>query len=309
MRAPVRTEIVARLAPLAEGLVTDWARRLPGLRHADLRLEVVESKYALAENGAAKGGGDDAAVTLDARVLAGTAAVAPGYFGRSLGTADLDGFEDLARRALAAAHRRAVASAEAKARSRRAWGPLGACLADTVLAPVPASRDVVPAVCRIDPRETPLPEMIAYTTDVSRRLAALPGGLDHNYVATLTQLARELFVSSEGARIDQATALTSGYCSVVASGPGNSQELHDVLGHQRGWEILEDGIADPLMPRTPFADFAAALGREARELSQAPPLPAVDGPVVVVIDTTRTTARARPAAGSCTSIAASSAAS
>ena len=29
---------------------------------------------------------------------------------------------------------------------------------------------------------------------------------------------------------------------VVATGPDNSQEIYDVLGHQRGWEILTRGV-------------------------------------------------------------------
>ena len=61
----------------------------------------------------------------------------------------------------------------------------------------------------------------------------------------MTQLNRELFASSEGALIDQSFALTQGMCYVVAAGDDNSQELYDVLGHQRGWEILTDGVDEP----------------------------------------------------------------
>src|SRR5207253_5095106 len=92
------------------------------------------------------------------------------------------------------------------------------------------------------PRALPLGEMVAFTTDVSRRVAAVDPAVKHNYITTLTQLSRELFASSEGALIDQSFALTQGMCYVIGVYAQVSQELYDVLGHQRGWEILASGI-------------------------------------------------------------------
>src|SRR5262249_16734015 len=71
---------------------------------------------------------------------------------------------------------------------------------------------------------------------------------------------------------------------VVANGDGNSQEVYDVLGHQRGWEILTQGVADPLMSFPPFAEFALAIARDAVELSEAPPLPTLDRETPVITD-------------------------
>jgi TldD protein len=100
----------------------------------------------------------------------------------------------------------------------------------------------------------------------------------------MTQLSRELFASSEGALIDQAIALTQGVCYVIANGDGNSQAIYDVLGHQRGWEILLTGVDDPLMSFPSFPDFALAIAREAVELCQAPALPSSNAEVTVVTD-------------------------
>ena len=100
----------------------------------------------------------------------------------------------------------------------------------------------------------------------------------------MTQLSRELFASTEGALIDQSFALTQGMCLVVGVDGDVSQELYDVLGHQRGWEILTDGVDDPLLGFPPFVDFALAMARESVELARAPALPTSERQEVVVTD-------------------------
>src|SRR5204862_8031920 len=98
------------------------------------------------------------------------------------------------------------------------------------------------------------------------------------------RLSRELFASTEGACIDQAFALTQGSCSVVAVAGATSQDLYDVLGHQRGWEILLEGVDEPLIRFPKFCDWALGLARPAKALALAPPLPTSDREVVVVTD-------------------------
>ncbi len=280
----IETRLIDRIAPLAGELVTTWARSLADLRYADLRLEVAEGKYAAAENGASKSSGDDYGFAFGIRVLAGRRMTAPGYFGRSLGAADLPHLDRILKEALQAAYRRAMANAEFKAEVKGKFGALGDSLSDTRLHPVQVRREIVPAVFEIDPRAVPLDEMVRFTTDVSRQVAAVHARLSYNYISTMTQLSRELFASSEGALIDQSFALTQGMCYVVATGEGNSQELYDVVGHQRGWEILIRGIDDPLMSFPPFLDFSLGLAREGVELAVAPALPTLDREVPVVTD-------------------------
>ena len=124
---------------------------------------------------------------------------------------------------LDAAYRRAMANAEWKAQARGKFGPLGESLADTRLHPVRVCRDTVAALYEVDPRTMDIAEMTRFTREISARVKGFHASLGYNYVSTMTQLARELFASSEGALIDQSFALTQGLCYVVANGVGNSQ--------------------------------------------------------------------------------------
>jgi TldD protein len=265
-------------------MLRDAARRLPHLAYADVRLEVSEGKSAGAENGESKSSDDDYGFAAGVRVLAGDRMVAPGWVGLTLGTADLGDLPRALREAVERAYRRALVNAELKAAARGKFGPLGEALADTRLHPIDVREDTVAATYAIDPRTLPLAEAVAYTTDVSRRIAAGHAAVKYSYVSTLTQLCRELFASTEGSLIDQSYALTQGLCYVVGVAGEVSQELYDVVGHQRGWEILTAGVDDPLLGFPPFADFALAMARESVELAQAPPLPGSERPEVVVTD-------------------------
>ena len=284
MASTLGVDALEPLRHTARDLLRDGARRLAHLRYADLRAEIVEARSATAENGASRGAADDSTFGLSVRVLAGHRAVAAGWIGLTLGAADLPELPRVIADALDRAYRRAVANAEMKADAREKFGSLGASLADTVLHPVAVREDTVPAVFRLDPRSVDLGEMVRLSTDISRRLGAADRRLKYNYVGTLTQLSRELFASTEGALIDQSFALTHGYCSVVGVSGTVTQRLGEAMGHQRGWETLLEGVDDPLMPFPPFADFALALGRDAVELCEAPPLPTSSGEVVVVTD-------------------------
>ncbi len=280
----IETRLIDRITVLAAEVVTAYARSLADLRYADLRVEVTEGKYAAAENGASKSSGDDYGFAFGVRVLAGQRMVAPGYFGRSLGAADLPHLEHIFKDALQSAYRRAMANAELKAEVKGKFGALGDSLSDTRLHPVQVRQEVVPAVFEVDPRAVPLDEMVRFTTDISKQVRAVHARLSYNYVSTMTQLSRELFASSEGALIDQSFALTQGMCYAVATGEGNSQELSDVVGHQRGWEILTRGVDDPLMTFPPFLEFSLDMAREGVELAVSPALPTLDREVTVVTD-------------------------
>lgn len=284
MSRPVTVELIGAVKDDVRALLRDTARRLPHLAHADARLEVTEARSATAENGAARFSGDDYGLTLGVRVLAGDRAVAAGYAGLVLGAADADDLLRVVRDALEQAYRRAMASAERKADAREKFGPLGRSLADTRLHPVEIHEDTVPAEYEIDPRSVSLPSMIRFATAISRQVAAADHRVAHNQVTVLTALTRELFASTEGALIDQAFSLTEGACRAVAASAATNVDLHDVMGHQRGWEIFERGVAEPALRFPVFAEFALALAREAVALSEAPPLPTSDREVVVVTD-------------------------
>lgn len=280
----VGVELIDRARDAAAALLADARRRLAHLAYADIRVEVTESRHAIAENGAARASGDDHACTAGVRVLAGDRALAPGWIGLVLGAADAPALEARLHELIERAYRRALANAEQKAIAREKFGPLAESLADLRLHAVDVRRDVVPAVYAIDPRSVPLADMVAAAVDVSRAVAAAQPTVRYSWIALLTQLTRELFASTEGALIDQAFALTQGAASVVAVGREGTQELYDVMGHQRGWEIIAGGIDDPLLAFPPFREFALALARDAAELAAAPVLPSSEREVVVVTD-------------------------
>jgi len=280
----VSVDLIDTVAPMVETRVREAARRLPHLRYADIRLEVTEAKGAGAENGTPKFSGDDYGLALGARVLAGDRMIAPGYVGQTLGTADVADLDRIVREALERAYRRAMVNGEMKADAREKFGPLGESLADTRLHPIEVRQDAVPAVYRVDPRTMALAEMVRYSTDVSRQVAAVDAGIKYNYIGTMTELSRELFVSSEGARIDQSFALTLGSCTVVTVDGEVSQDLYDAIGHQRGWEILLDGVDEPTLRFPRFLEFSLSLAREGVALAAAPVLPTSDREVVVVTD-------------------------
>src|SRR5262245_44143844 len=230
----IEIALIDRVKSMVHDLVTAYARTLPDLQYADVRVGVSEAKYATAENGAPRASGDDYGFAFGIRVIAGHRMVAPGYVGRGLGASDLPHLDRLLREGLLTAYRRAMANAEAKMQVRAKFPGLGDALAETRLHPVPIRQEVVPAIFDIDPRAVPLDDMVRLTGDISARIAAIDSRLRYNYVSTTTQICRELFASSQGALIDQSFALTQGLGDVVADGSDNGQEIYDVLGHQRG---------------------------------------------------------------------------
>jgi len=284
MGTKITTELIDQIKEMVFQLTTSHVKQLGHLRYADIRIEIIEGKAAGAENGSSKFSGEDYGFAFGVRVLAGERMVAPGYFGQSLGAADLDRLAEILKEGIRSAYRRAMANGEMKANAREKFGALGESFTDTRLHPIQVRQEVVPAVCEVDPRAVDLEEMVRYTTDVSKQVAAAHGELKYNFVSTMTQLSRELFCSSEGANIDQSFALTQGVCYVVAVAQDVSHEVYDVLGHQRGWEILLRGVAEPLMQFPTFIDFSLDMAREAVQVAHAPQLPSTDHEVVVITD-------------------------
>ena len=97
-------------------------------------------------------------------------------------------------------------------------------------------------------------------------------------------LERQLFVSSEGANIDQTWAFSQGTCFVVAQGKDGHQELYDYSGHQRGWEIITRGVEEEFIQLPHLMDFSLELARDTVALAACKPLKATDDEVVVVTD-------------------------
>jgi TldD protein len=276
----VDLSLIERIKDEAAGLVRE-SHRLPHCAYADLRLEVERGKWAYAEDGKPKGAGDDYGLAFGVRVIAGERLRAAGYWGQSLGSADLPRVIPLLRDGIARAHARALANAREKEALASDLLPLGGSLWDLRLAPIAIRQDTVPAEYRMDPLAVPLPEMVRYVEETSRSVKGAAPEIRYNEILAFTMRLRELFCSSEGAVIDQSFALTQGNVLVVARDGSEPQEVYDAIGHQRGWEVIAEGENAWGLP---LSEFAQQLARDGLELCRAPDLRGTEKETVVVTD-------------------------
>ena len=267
-----------------QSLVAEKAKILPGLRYCDLRIEVREEKAAVAENGAEKASSEDYAFDFGVRAIAGGRLNSSGYFGRVLGTTDLDRLEDVVWDGIKQAHQRARASARQKSQIRGRYAHLGGSLTSSELAPVTVCQDNVPATYTIDPRHVPLSEIVKMAADGCKNMQSQGGNIVYAAASASTFLLRELFLSSDGADIDQRFAQTEGFAIAICAGEHGNFELYDFTGHQRGWEVLTEGYANGPIVLPNFMDFCAKLGTDAVEIADAPPLKPPGKEVTVVTD-------------------------
>ena len=284
MPPPVTVEILDRIRPNLATLLGENAKKLPGMRYCDLRIEVREEKGAVAENGSEKASAEDYIFDFGVRAVAGAKVSAAGYYGRILGSADAANIEAVVWEGIRQAHQRARASARLKSSTRSRFGSLGKSISDTELAPVPIVRDTVPAAYTLDPRTVPLPDAVKMAVDGCKALQSQSDRIVYAAASASTFLLRELFLSSDGADIDQSFAQTEGFAIAVCSGEHGTYELYDFTGHQRGWEILTEGYDNGTIILPSFTDFCKKLGTDAAEVAAAPPLKPPDGESVVVTD-------------------------
>ena len=283
---PERVEVgfLEKVRPQINALVNEDARRLPGMRYCDVRIQVKEEKGAVAENGNEKASAEDYAFDFGVRVIAGDRGAAPGYYGKVLGSTDTDRIGEVVLEGIRQAHQRARANARMKNMARRRYGALGQSLYDTHLAPVGIGRDTVPAVYRTDPRSVPLEDTVKMAVDACRAAQGVSNRIVYAAASASTFLMRELFCSSEGADIDQSFAQTEGFVIVICSSEHGTMEIYDFTGHQRGWEILTEGYDNGTIVLPNFTSFCKQLGTDGVEVANSPPLKPPDKDVVVVTD-------------------------
>jgi len=291
MTERVTIDVIPQVREAVFDLVSSYPKAKRACRYADVRVEVSEGKVAVAENGMDKFSGEDYGFAFGVRVIAGERVSAPGYAGEMVGSSDLPRLSQRLREALDQAYERAIANSRAKERTRSRSRVLGDVLRDVTLASIDVRQDTIDAQYEMDPREVPLEDAVKYAGEVSERVKGIDSGVAFNYISAYTQLERQLFVSTEGANIDQTAAVTQGTCFVVAQGPDGHQELYDFTGHQRGWELIVHGIEDAPLPDggesihfDHLMDFSLELTRDTVALASCKPLKATDKEVVVVTD-------------------------
>jgi len=283
MAQRVNIGLIDKTKDKLSNLVLESKKKLKDCSYIDLRVQVSEGQQATAQDGMMKFSIRDYGLAYGLRVIAGGDMVAPGYFGETLGAADVDNLPGIIRTGLRQAYERAIANSVMKNERKDSWGNLGQSLWSSKLAPIKACQDTIPAVYRISPLDVSLEEVSRLTQEISKAVASYDARVKVNQIFVETSLARQLFVSSEITNIDRTYALTQGLCLVVAVGNSGSQQTHyDCVGHQRGWEVLTDGIDDELTQLRPFMDFALDLAADCVSLSEARECPSTGQDVVVV---------------------------
>lgn len=281
----ITIDLIERFKGNLENLVHEMQSEFAHCQYIDLRMEVGEGQGTIAENGIVKGSGRDYAFSYGVRVIAGREMSAPGYFGQSLGTADVENLLKIVREGIIKAYQRAITNAEFKSQRKAKWGVLGNSLWSTKLAEIKLCRDVISPVCKVNPLDVPLEEVARLAKEVSQMIGASDPKVKFNQVIAETHLNRELFVSSEGANIDRTYALTQGLTFVVAVGSqGVNQTHYDAIGHLRGFEVLTDGVNEEFTKLKPLRDFSLDLAKDAAELSECEACPTSEGEVVVITD-------------------------
>ena len=283
MGQKISTALIERVKDKLSNLVLENKNALTNCSYIDLRLATSEGQQAVAQDGMMKFAVRDYGLSYGIRVIAGKEMLASGYFGESLGTADTGNLPTVIQDGLRRAHDRAIASSRMKSERRDRWKALGRSLRSSELAQVRARRDSIPAVYKSSPLDVSLEEVGKLAQEVSKAVSSSDSRVKMNQTFAVTSLNRELFVSSEGANIDRTYALTQGLCWVAAVGnSGNQQAHYDCLGHQRGWEILTDGIDEALTKLKPFMGFGLDLAADCVSLSEASECPSTGQDVVVV---------------------------
>jgi TldD protein len=273
--------VIDRLKDRVHAFITDYRKRLKGCYDLDIRLEVSESKGAYAQNGTAKESSEDAELSMGIRVHAGEGMIAPGYFGRVPGSADLPQLEAVLSDGIDHAYRRAWANAAGKMEAERILGPLSDALASMRLAPIQIYQDTVIRPVQIHPATIPLCDMLDEAISVSQQVKSQDARVLFNPVGISSMMGQELFVSSEGALIAQLYPLTRGFLYVVAREPGMVSESHyDWLGDLKGGEVLE---GDNVYGKT-FRQFAQDLTQDTIDLAGADILAATPVEAIVVTD-------------------------
>ena len=179
----------------------EYVRALKDFKYADLRVGVSESKTAHSENGAAKGMSEDYSFSFGVRVVAGEMG-AWGYYGQPLGVSDLGGkkIEKAFKNGLKTAYNRAVANASNKTKFF-ASGGLAPSLAEVKLAKVDVRQDSFKIGFEKDPRAIALNDVLELSVSVSRQMKGDSAEVKFAYAGIYTGITRELFCSSEGAKI------------------------------------------------------------------------------------------------------------
>jgi len=262
-----------------EEFFMNYPLTLEQCRYADLRIGASDTRWAFSEDGKSKAAGRDETASFGIRVIGGEIQ-APGYYGATFSLQDLSKVEDLIKEGLLHAYRRAISNSKKKKEFMEKYDQYGKSLWNMNLSPSEVNRDSVPAHYSIDPLRVDEMEILRISLDASKYIKDM-AGIRFNDVSIYTQLLGEVFVSTEGASIEQYFAYTQGSVYVVASGKEGQQELYEYIGDQRGFEVIVEGANVHNMD---IYAFSRRVASDAIALSDAKPMKPSEKEVVVVTD-------------------------
>jgi len=272
----INADIIEGIKERVFEIVSDSQKSLNNCHYLDIRIGVSESKFAIAQKGTPKEGGEEVQMSFGVKSVAGDGLKASGYFASHLGTSDLKRLDEVIKNGIKHAWRRALANAFLKQEMKGILGELGESISGTSLSQVEIHKDAFLLPFKEDPRNVPLENIVKEAVGVSESVEKLYESNGYNMIHIFTNLTRELFASSEGALIDQTYPLTEGFAYVVVG----DEPHYDHLGGRCGWEAI---YGENPFNKT-FHDFALELARETIELSKAEVLASTEKEVVVVTD-------------------------
>ncbi|NIT13510.1 MAG: TldD/PmbA family protein [Candidatus Dadabacteria bacterium] len=241
-----------------------------------MRVGAHHIKSAAAERGVAKSSSDETDLSLGIRVIAGDRMLASGFSGRFLGPGDFSKFDSILKESIEKAYGRALTNSEYKNKIKSSLGVLADSITSTDLGKIEVHEDEVRVSFEQDPQHISLQKIVNESVLISKNIEEQYSKNGYNVVTLSTEIIRELFVSTEGAFIDQTFPLTEGFVYVLVGDEYN----YDQLGAQGGWEVLEGKNVFS----TDINQFATYLTAETIETSKADILEPSDKEVVVVTD-------------------------
>lgn len=263
--------------------VTTESANKQHVSYVDVRVEAGEGIGSYSEDGNPKATSQDWGFSIGVRVISGSSLQAAGYFGRSLGVKDYTDFASVMKNAISTAKERALVNAKQKEEFVKKFPDFGKTVQSTVLAPIEVHQETVAAEYEIDPRTVTQKEITELAQEAAQAAQSHHENIKRVEVVANSAISRQIFASSEGALIDQSTCSSGGtvFVTAVDDEMQKPADLYHHTGNQLGFEAISKGINTHEMD---LQSFAKEIAQEAVLLSKAPPAPATDKPVTVVLD-------------------------
>lgn len=258
------------------------AGKLPHINYVDLRLEASEGVGTYVEDANPRQTNKDWYISMGVRVIGGERNPANGFFGRQLGIVDFQNFEKILQEAIETARTRSIINAQYKTDFKNNYMDFAKTVNTVTLAPVEIHQATIDAEYDIDPRDITPQQITDYAMQCALAAKKYHAFVKRVEIVMNTSMTRQLFVSSEGALIDQWYCSSGGTIFIVSVNDKNDVvDLYHHTGNQLGFEALTQGRNSH---KQTFEQFSKHIADETVQLCNAKPAPATDKPVTVVLD-------------------------